>query len=84
MKYINADDVKDFIERALDDDWMIDYAVDRLDEMPPADVRENIHGEWFDKGSLSCRCSSCGCKSSKESKFCSECGADMRKWRKSE
>lgn len=40
--------------------------------------KEVKHGEWIDKGSLSCRCSNCGCKSSKESKFCSECGADMR------
>lgn len=44
-------------------------------EMP---FRKVKHGEWFDKGSLSCRCSNCGCKSSKESKFCPECGADMR------
>jgi hypothetical protein len=43
------------------------------------DIEEDKkHGEWIDKGSLSCRCSNCGCKSSKESKFCSECGAEMR------
>lgn len=40
--------------------------------------RKVKHGEWIDKGSLSCRCSNCGCKSSKELKFCPECGADMR------
>ena len=41
-------------------------------------LKEVKHGEWIDKGSLSCRCSNCGCKSSKESNFCPNCGADMR------
>ncbi len=35
-------------------------------------------GYWYDKGSLSCRCSNCGCKSTKEYNFCPHCGADMR------
>ena len=35
-------------------------------------------GHWFDVGSLSCRCSNCGCKSTKEHNFCPHCGADMR------
>lgn len=34
-------------------------------------------GEWFDKGSLSCRCSECGCKSPKEYTYCPNCGARM-------
>lgn len=34
-------------------------------------------GKWFDKGSLSCRCSECGCKSPKEYKYCPNCGARM-------
>lgn len=35
-------------------------------------------GRWYDVGSLSCRCSECGCKSQKEFLFCPNCGADMR------
>ena len=35
------------------------------------------HGHWLDKGSLSCRCSECGCKSNKESAYCPHCGAKM-------
>ena len=35
-------------------------------------------GYWFDVGSLSCRCSECGCKNNKESNFCPECGAYMK------
>lgn len=44
----------------------------------PQDVVERKKGEWFDVGSLSCRCSNCGCKSTKEFNFCPHCGADMR------
>lgn len=35
------------------------------------------YGNWFDIGSLSCRCSKCGCKSNQESKYCPNCGATM-------
>ena len=34
-------------------------------------------GHWFDVGSLSCRCSECGCKNNKETKYCPNCGARM-------
>ena len=34
-------------------------------------------GYWYDKGSLSCRCSECGCKSPQEFKYCPNCGARM-------
>lgn len=35
-------------------------------------------GKWTDRGSLSCRCSECGCKSPKEYRYCPNCGALMR------
>lgn len=35
------------------------------------------HGYWFDVGSLSCRCSECGCKSDKEYSVCPHCYARM-------
>lgn len=35
------------------------------------------HGYWFDVGSLSCRCSRCGCKNNKESRYCPTCGSKM-------
>lgn len=41
-------------------------------------VSEKIKGYWFDVGSLSCRCSECGCKNNKESNYCPECGAYMK------
>lgn len=42
------------------------------------DVVERKRGEWYDRGSMSCRCSNCGCKANKEYSFCPNCGADMR------
>ena len=38
---------------------------------------EERHGRWFDRGSLSCRCSECGCKSTLELAQCPACGAIM-------
>ena len=35
------------------------------------------HGYWFDVGSLSCRCSACGCKNNKETRYCPTCGSKM-------
>ena len=43
----------------------------------PQDVVEKKRGEWFDRGSLSCRCSNCGCKANREYSFCPNCGAEM-------
>lgn len=38
---------------------------------------QKVSARWFDRGSLSSRCSNCGCKSTKESKYCPNCGARM-------
>ena len=48
-----------------------------IDRMPTIDAAHVKHGKWIDKGSLSCRCSKCGCKNGHESKFCPNCGAKM-------
>lgn len=36
-----------------------------------------ICGRWEHVGSLSCRCSECGCKNDRETRFCPNCGAKM-------
>ena len=48
-----------------------------LRELPAVDAAPVVHGRWYDKGSLSCRCSCCGCKSNKEYNYCPNCGAKM-------
>lgn len=48
-----------------------------LRELPAVDAVPVVHGRWYDKGSLSCRCSCCGCKSDKEYNYCPNCFAKM-------
>ena len=48
-----------------------------IESIPTVDAVEVKHGRWYDKGSLSCRCSECGCKNTKESRYCPNCGAKM-------
>lgn len=45
-----------------------------IEEVPSVQLKT---GRWFDIGSLSCRCSNCGGKNNRESKFCPNCGARM-------
>jgi hypothetical protein len=52
-------------------------AIKMVEDSPAADVRENVRAHWYDVGSLSCRCSVCGCKSNRETAFCPNCGAKM-------
>lgn len=54
-------------------------------DIPSADVRENIHGEWIvnmnhERGIRTCTCNRCGTRkiAYKNPNFCSNCGADMR------
>ena len=51
--------------------------INLIDFAPTADVEPVVRGEWTDRGSLSCRCSECGCKSNRESPRCPNCGAHM-------
>lgn len=41
-KYVLASDAREILELALEDDWKIDYAFDRLDELLAADVSEVV------------------------------------------
>lgn len=51
---------------------------DRIMDNLKAVIEEQVVcSEWYDKGSLSCRCSNCGCKNDKETAFCPNCGARM-------
>ena len=64
------------VEIAEHAQWVSD--VKAIEAVPSADVVGRKRGEWFDVGSLSCRCSNCGCKSPREYSFCPNCGSDNR------
>lgn len=54
------------------------HIAEALELVSIAETMEEKRGYWYDKGSMSCRCSNCGCKSTSEYSFCPNCGADMR------
>lgn len=55
-----------------------------IDDIPTADVRENVRGEWILTGEIEevraevTKCSVCGCETWGGGHFCCGCGADMR------
>ena len=44
-------------------------AMNAVAAVSAADVAEVRHGHWWDRGSLSCRCSRCGCKNDRETRY---------------
>ena len=68
-----CENAKAIIESAFSDDTA---KAERTRELLKAD-KDGRHGRWFDKGSLSCRCSECGCKNYKETQYCPNCGCKM-------
>lgn len=58
-------------------DLMLLNAEQAINAIPAADVAKVRHGHWWDRGSLSCRCSCCGCKNNRETRYCPNCGARM-------
>lgn len=83
IDYISRDELDELLELyAPDPDCdkcSVPYPVVRQNilDMPAADVAPVRHGRWTDVGSLSCRCSECGCKSNRETMYCHNCGALM-------
>lgn len=87
-EYIEREAARDLFEQALVDDWEIQYADDRLDEIPAADVVEVRHGRWiwgaqdFECGK-SHECSVCGGfidyyhGGADDYNYCPNCGAKM-------
>jgi len=56
------------------------FAVDVIDDIPAADVRENTHGKWnYNERTAIFVCSNCGSVMVRNTFFyCPWCGADMR------
>lgn len=82
--YLAWKDVCKWMERVcLDTETDFDYVYSRMAEIPPADVRPVVRGEWLNEDSasnyLAFKCSVCGTGGRLyKFPFCSQCGADMR------
>ena len=57
----------------------LDFALSVLHPVSREQVEKVRNGYWYDCGSLSCRCSECGCKNNRETAYCPNCGARMDK-----
>ena len=78
-EYIERASVHSIIERTSTFAFTRGGMHEQVDSLPAADVVEVRHGYWYDCGSLSCRCSECGCKNNRETVYCPSCGARMGK-----
>ena len=92
--YIKREDAIEIIARHDDTDGTIKVFSGRfvnglISAIPPADVRENVRGEWIRRDSryvgwISFDCSVCGetleldRETSNDFKYCPFCGAEMR------
>ena len=85
-EYIDREAARVLLEQALDDDWEIQYADDRLDAIPAADVVEVIHAHWVKPTKIGGRsvdvphCSHCKeipCGVDMNTHYCPNCGAKM-------
>lgn len=79
-RYIDAEKIEFFACSP----WKAIVTKSSIDNIPTADVRENIHGKWEYVKWCEFRCSICGELSNSEpykgcENFCPNCGADMRK-----
>ena len=84
MRYIDADELKNFIFR-YGDHATVDDCIKWIEQTETADVRENVKGEWIvKKDIINCSvCKRCSWSKSYEDlvrsfNFCPNCGADMR------
>ena len=93
--YIRREDAKTYFAQKLNErskyseyEHGIYNAMEYLDEIPAADVRENVHGDWKHIGGDEWCCEFCGHVITTEGSwehpldvgkcFCENCGADMR------
>ena len=91
-KYINADDFSSYIRKKTTSSGA-EWIVNRINEMPSADVREITRGTWSeeylpDEDPLFRRrwvCSACGdFNTYGKPPYCPYCGADMRERKETE
>lgn len=85
-RLIDADKLKDAVYESFapyQREWArtIHQIQKVIDAQPPVEATPVVRGEWIHRSSTFVSCSKCGkiIERVKQSNFCSECGADMRK-----
>ena len=74
--FLDMDD--SFVESATECNAMIDLAIDKIKELPTADVKPVARAKWFDDFTSDWVCTNCLQPSpSKRYKYCPNCGARM-------
>ena len=55
------------------------HTIEALKCVPKADVRNNVRGTWTELNKRLMQCNRCGMVQNKESNYCPNCGAEMRR-----
>ena len=83
--YIKREDAINVFDWGMPDaDVKCGIAIQNINDIPSADVRENVRGEWIFKedrrivDGYDWKCDQCGSWQRYTSNFCPHCGADMR------
>lgn len=78
-KYVDYDLFCERISKSISNSVVVNWLLRLVSEMPAADVKEVIHGEWiYEDDNGKCHCSECGCPGEQYgTPYCSTCGACM-------
>ena len=83
-RYIDADAAIVRISKHVQNDWLMYEIKEAIKNIPTANVRENVKGEWIECDDRHCECPICHSVWSyfenmvEYFDFCPHCGADMR------
>ena len=78
-RYIDADSAIVRISKIVQNDWLAHELKEAIKNIPTADVRENVKGEWIELRNGVKRCSVCKFTSNHllTDNFCPNCGAKL-------
>ena len=81
-EYVEREAVREFIQSYRRSTDIAFHMEEHLDEIPAADVRPVVRGEWrerrFSEDVYGAECSVCHTTWDYRTNFCPNCGADMR------
>ena len=83
--YIDREQAIESLKARFNDDGKTEYGafwhhkavIETLENLPSADVRKNVKGQWNDVACYNVRCSVCGGVMSAPFPYCPWCGSEM-------